>query len=38
MMDEGDIENAMYYILDDYRLGQYTTRSYDTYYATTSEV
>lgn len=36
MMDEGDIENAMYYILDDYRLGQYTTRIYDTYYATTS--
>lgn len=34
LMDEGDIDVALYYILDDYRIGQYRTSYFDTYYAT----
>lgn len=36
--DPADIENAMFYVLDDYRLGKYNYSQIDTYYNTTREI
>jgi len=35
--DPADIENAMYYLLDDVRLGEYDYSYIDSYYDTTKE-
>ncbi|MGM8212224.1 WG repeat-containing protein [Virgibacillus sp. W0430] len=36
--DPGDIENALYYLLDDVRLGEYKYTYVDSYYSTTSNI